>query len=671
MKTVRILAAVGAAALLSACGGGGGSSARPVPLAPSNPTTGGTSSTQSTTFKYTQGGLKGASVTGPAQLGSVKVDVQMQLKNPTGLQQYAKNVSDPTSGLYRRFLTPDQIATQFGANTTDWNAAIAYFTSQGLSVTGWKQQTALRVVGPQAAMEKAFGTKFVWYKGPTGNILGPSGTPHFSTPLAVHSVSQIVYNPAWTKRNEMAVPPHGVPPPFDFGIPSQQIADAFDYAGAYASGFTGTGITIGVVGTGPISKDDYAAYKQYLNSGWLDAGGTFHATTNTITQVNVQPAAGVNGGTPATPPPVTGPCSGSLPSCNPEDEEAQIDSQQTASLAPTSNVLFYLGYVPAETFGTGTNYGPMEGIGEVNDEVQQAINDDNADVLSISYGIAEEYSDYTQADGVTYDPNGLEPTQFAMLATEGVAVFVSSGDAGAEGCSRPYYGVAPGVAGPDQPCVSAPAVDQNVTSVGGITAPIDEAGKQIGPYTTWGVQTSHGFGATGGGLSVTVPIPSWQTGPGVTGSKRNQPDMSLDADPDTGVAVAVNIDFGGGFGGAGGTSVAAPEAAAMWALVLDACRQTAACTAKGSGPHPYRLGNAAPYMYQIYNSAALYPATFLDVVDGNNGVTPCAINPGQVGPCPNPSPTPGPGFNAGKGYDLTTGIGVPFARHLIHSVVGV
>jgi subtilase family serine protease len=648
VRTARIIAAASAAALLAACGGGGGSAVHPavVPQTPAVPT--GTSP-QSTTFKYTQSALKSA----------------------LGLQQYAAAVSNPKNGLYRHFLTPDQIGTQFGANDADWNNAIAYFTNQGLAVTGWKQKSVLRVVGPQAKMEKAFGTTFANYKGPTGNIFGPATPPHFSVPLAVHSVSQLVYNPSWTKRNSIAIPPHGVTPSFDFGLPSQQLAAAFDYSGAYASGFTGSGINIGIVGTGPIAPDDYAVYKQYLGSGWLDANGTFHATTNTITQVNVQPTANVNGGTPATPPPVTGPCNGSLPSCNPEDGEAQIDTEQTAALAPTANVLFYLAYVPAETFGTGTNYGPQLGISETNDEVQQAINDNTADVLSISYGIAEEYSDYTQADGVTYDPNGTEPVQFAMLETEGVAVFASSGDAGAEGCSRPFEGVGPGVAGPDQPCVSAPAVDQNVTSVGGITAPVDESGRQIGPYTTWGVQTEHGFGATGGGLSVAVPIPAYQTGPGITGSKRNQPDASLDADPDTGVAVALNVDFGGGFEGFGGTSVAAPEMAAMWALVLDACRQTAACTAKGSGPHPYRLGNAAPYMYGIYNSATLYPATFLDIVDGNNGVTPCAVNPAQVGPCPNPSPTPGPGFNAGKGYDLTTGIGVPFGRHLIRSVVGI
>ena len=113
----------------------------------------------------------------------------------------------------------------------------------------------------------------------------------------------------------------------------------------------------------------------------------------------------------------------------------------------------------------------------------------------------------------------------------------------------------------------------------------------------------------------------------------------------------------------------------MWALVLDACRQTAACVARGTGAHPYRMGNAGPEFYTIYNNAAEYPATFLDIVYGNNGVVPCLVNPGPgpgsgtVTPCPNPVPTPDPGFNAGVGYDHVTGIGVPFAGHLINTIV--
>ncbi len=674
IRTAKILAAVSAAAILASCGGGGGGKSA-VPQAQAPAGGGGQSATASTTFKYLQNVLKRSTASGPAQIGTMKVDVQMQLPHAAALQQYAASVGDPQSALYRHFLTPEEIGQRFGASDADWNAAIAYFKAEGMQVVGWKQKSVLRVVGSQQQMEHAFGTTFSAYKGP-GNVdlYGPATTPHLSKPLAVHSVSHLVYSPSWTKRNSIAIPPHGASPAFDFGLAPQMIAAAFDYTGAYAAGYTGQQITIGVIGTGPISAADYPALEQVFG---LTNG-------NTITQVNVGSAAAAQvGGSPtATPPPVTAPCNGTLPSCNPEDFEAQIDTEQAAALAPSANVLFYLAYVPQEcgnpsypqngSCSPHPNYGPQLGISEVNDEVQQAINDNAADVISISYGIAEQYSDYTGADETTYDPNGTEPVQFAMLQAEGISVFVSSGDAGAQGCARPYYGTGPGVSSPDQPCVSAPAVDQNVTSVGGITAPVDESGRKIGPFTTWGVQTERGYGATGGGLSVAVPRPAYQTGPGITGSFRNQPDASLDADPVTGVAVAVNTAFAGqgGFGSGGGTSVAAPEMAAMWSLVLDACRKTAACTAKGTGTHPYRLGNAAPYFYTIYNDATAYPATFLDIVDGSNGVRPCSVS-GGTGPCPAPSPTIDPGYSAGKGYDLTTGIGVPFGRHLIKAVVGV
>jgi len=661
--SLRVLSSIAAAALLGGCGGGGGSHTMPTAYTPS-----GGGNAPAAAFRYGRQVLVNATPAGPAKLGTMKIDVQVQPANAMGLKAYAQSVGTPGSALYRHFLTPAEIGQRFGASDANYNAAIAYFQSYGLQVGGWTQKLLLRVVGPQANMEKAFGTTFQTYTTHNGPIYGPSSMPHFSRPLAITSVSHLVWGMNWTKRNSVKVPPHGITPGFQFGDPPQPLQAAFDYNGAYASGYTGQNINIGIVGTGPIEAADYQNY--------VAAFGTM--ATNTVTQVNVAPGTPAlvqgpgGGGSPAaTPPPTTDQCNGALPACNPEDFEAQIDTQQTAALAPSASILFYLAYVPNETCSGNCNLGPQIGISETNDEVQQVIQDNNADVVSISYGIAEQYSDYVDNTGA-YFPTGTEELQFAALQAEGIAVFVSSGDAGAQGCARPYYGLGPGVASPDQPCVSAPAIDPNVTSVGGITAPVDAAGHAIAPFTTWGVQTEGGYGATGGGLSTVVPLPSWQHGTGITGAFRNQPDMSLEADPTTGVSVAFNTQFSDGyFGGAGGTSVAAPEAAAMWALVLDACKKTPACVARGSGPHPYRLGNAGPSLYTIYNNAAMYPATFLDIVDGNNGVTPCLVNPGQVGSCPSPQPTPDPGFNAGVGYDLTTGIGVPFARHLIKAVVGV
>ncbi len=476
------------------------------------------------------------------------------------------------------------------------------------------------------------------------------------------------------------------------GNTPQQIAAAFDYNGAYAAGFTGKNVTIGIIGTGPIVPQDFTAFKQQF--GWN--------VSASLTQVNAQPGPAANtqaignGSPTATPPPVTAPCTTSsnpnLPpsesptaTCNPEDGEAQIDTEQ-ASLARDANISFYLAYVPNEcgdpaqkneggnpnnppcptTPDPNTGYGyAYQGLAEADDEIQQAIADNNGaggpDILSLSYGgpdIGQGFYNTNSTGG--YDPSAFGPAEFAALSAEGVAVFVSSGDAGAQECA-PFS-----LAQENVNCVSYPAGDPNVTSVGGVFVPLNNAGQLLGPLTAWGNQT--GNGASGGGVSTIVPKPVWQTGPGVSAGGRNQPDISLEGDPASAVAVVLNTPFATNhLGGFGGTSVAAPEMAAMWALVLSACQQTAGC-ARAGGTHPYRLGNPAPLLYGIYNNAAQYGSTIYDVTFGNNGQVGCQYN----GSCdPNaPQPTPQPGYSAGKGYDNITGIGVPFARHLIKAVTG-
>ena len=107
-----------------------------------------------------------------------------------------------------------------------------------------------------------------------------------------------------------------------------------------------------------------------------------------------------------TPPPVTPPCGGSLPGCNPEDGEAQLDTQQAATLAPSANVLFYLAYnandctvsrsrARARPPATTRAHRAI-GIVEADPEIMQAINDNMADVLSISYGGGEPQQGWTR-----------------------------------------------------------------------------------------------------------------------------------------------------------------------------------------------------------------------------------------------------------------------------------
>lgn len=671
---------VALALLLSSCSGGGGSH---VPAVPSQPAQPGTSSNATSTLAYGATILKGATKGNSVVIGTVHFQALVKPQNAVGLAAYAASVSDPKSGMYRQFISSSQIGARFGATDANYKAAAAYFQSFNLKVAGWPQKLTLSVSGAQADVERAFGTSYITYQGAHGTIIGPKNPPSLPAAVPVVAVSGLVKDLSKQSLYRAMVPaPTGQGTNFTGGYSPEQIATAFDYAGAYAAGFTGAGIKLGIIGTGPVDVNDLTAYEQNFNwpnalLGRAGSGGFRQIAATSAAAANTTPIG--TGSPTATPPPVTAPCNGPLPACNPEDAEAQLDTEQ-ALLAPDAQTNFYIAYVPDECGDPNVSTCPPDpttgygyayiGIAEADDSIQQAIADNTGngagpDVLSLSYGGSEAgNSAYFLDSNGQYSTQSFGVMEFAALAAEGVATFVSSGDAGAQGCARPALS-----GHIDNQCVSWPASSADVMSVGGVTTPLNNAGQFIGPITGWGFQTNGGAGGSGGGVSAYVPLPSWQTGAGITGSLRNQPDISLEADGVTGVATIVNSDFGfSGSGGYGGTSVSAPEMAAMWALVLSACKTTTSC----HGPSgTYRLGNPGPLLYSIYNSTTKYPATFYDVTFGNNGVTPCLVNPGQVGNCPNPAPTPDPGFNAGTGYDEVTGIGVPFARSLIRTVVGV
>ncbi len=684
----RRLLALAAVLTLSfvACGGGSGSS-----TLSAVPTTNGsgpnfapyTGPAALASFTWNKQLVTQMQYLGPAGPGAMEVHVGVTMQNAAGLAAYAQQVSDPSSPLYRHFLTPQEIGDRFGASQSDYTAAANYFASFGMKVGGWPQREMLAVTGSYQQLGAAFGTTFGKYR--IGNIVGiaPISTPHLARVAPIASVDglanvQLLHSDMVRVTNS-----------FFTGYSPQQLANGFDYTGAYSAGYKGTGMTIGIIGTGPIDSRDLTNY-----------AALYHAPVATITQVAASPQAAStqNGNTGtgafdpnpqglATPPPVTAPATGAcvLPACNQEDGEAQLDTQSIASLAPSANVLFYLAYNPtlcvnnttnavtAPPCASGTTNTPQIGIQLLDDEIQQAIADNKADAVSISVGGPEN------AQGAYGLPGGLGDLEYASLAAEGIATFISSGDDGAweaQNLAGTYTGV---------PVVSFPASDPNVVGVGGVNIPLDVAGKLTNAITTWGDNTTGGGDGSfsnnvgsGGGISGNFPAPSYQSAAisGIT--KREVPDIALDADPLTGPAILQNSGFAGKsqLYASGGTSAAAPEAAAMWALVLEACNATPACKT-GPAAHPYRLGNPDPLFYSIYHcvtapcsalgtgtfvSSLPYSQTVYDVLYGANTAVPGA-------------PTPAPpatlaGYSAGPGYDMVTGIGAPFAGHLIQAITG-
>ena len=320
--------------------------------------------------------------------------------------------------------------------------------------------------------------------------------------------------------------------------------------------------------------------------------------------------------------------------------------------------------------------------------------DDASDILSISYGGCELLEGTPEVGDLTPNPGGdatgAAADEFSMLATEGIATFVSTGDSGSASCEG---GLAPVTS------INYPADDPNVVAVGGTNTPIGPNGRLTGPITGWGDQTESG-GASGAGVSTLFLTPPYQTSNGQAGgtpylascTMRCVPDVDMDGDPYTGVPLIYDPGVAGGAMNEpiGGTSVAAPQMAAMWALVLSACKVTPSCgggygsnvSDPVSGYTPpsapsYRLGNPNYYWYKLApaSQATAYHNTFYDIVYGNDGEPVSAL--GEVGSVLGGGPSayaagivPGTVY-AGPGLDEDSGLGAPFARALIKFVVGV
>ena len=662
----RSVAFAVAASIITACGGGG-SSALPAGPAGSNPPS---VPLGLSNFTWGQTAMQNSTYVGPASFSTMAVDVQLKPQNAQALVQYAQSVSNPHSPLYRKFLTPQQIGNQFGASATDTTAVASYFQKNHLNVGTWPQRLLMVVEGKQADLETAFGTKFGIYRSQTGQqFVAPSSAPHFMQPLAVSALGRIVHeNTAHTYflRPGNAAAFNGMHP--------SQYARGFDFTGAYGKGYNGSGVSLGIIGTAGISSADLAQMAS-LTGAHVAPVTVVPVVTQTANAANNNTGTGAFGSDPTgfrTPPPVTGPCTTGAPvepapGCNPEDGEAQLDTQQAASLAPGANVLFYLAYNVNDCGGPCSQYGisGIQGLYESDDEIQQAIADNTADVISMSYGGGDP-----QNVGYYYDASGvgIGPLEFAALATEGIAAFASSGDNGAYECDSfngtTYVYVT-------SQCASYPATDPNVVAVGGVNIPLDNAGNLVAgqQITAWGDNTTGGGNGvfiynsvgSGGGPSSVFPIPSWQIGVAGIGAMRSTPDISMEGDGLTGPLTVTNAAFPSAYsaGAFGGTSVAAPQMAAAWAVVLSACKAIAACSAHGTGAHPYRLGNPNPLLYGIYRGNTTYaaPSAFYDVVAGSNGAV---TSPGNA---------PSAGFSAGPGYDMVTGIGVPFVGYTINAVV--
>ncbi|MFI0723451.1 peptidase S8 [Streptomyces sp. NPDC021224] len=217
------------------------------------------------------------------------------------------------------------------------------------------------------------------------------------------------------------------------------------------------------------------------------------------------------------------------------------------------------------------------------------------DTLAASVDTAAALGATEISNSYTASESGPNASYAAHYTHPGVAVVASSGDAG--------YGI-PGV----------PAAYSTVIAVGGTTLTRDPGAARGWSQSAWQ--------GAGSGCSAWVDKPAWQHDTNCPG--RTVADVSMVADPDTGLAVYTTDGTGGtepGWSVVGGTSASAPLIAAVIALA----------------GRPGRFPDAS----------ALYTATagLTDVTTGSNVQ---GMDCGGDYQC-----------TAGPGYDSPTGNGTP------------
>lgn len=267
---------------------------------------------------------------------------------------------------------------------------------------------------------------------------------------------------------------------------------------------------------------------------------------------------------------------------NGADGEVALDIQVAGAIAPGARIAVYL--------APNTNQG-------FQDAISAAIHDttNNPTVISISWGGPESTWD---AASISSFDNTLQ-----TAAALGVTITVASGDSGSSD------GVTDGANH-----VDFPASSPHVLACGGTNLTLNNGTRSS--ETVWNDQ-SQGGGATGGGVSASFALPSWQASAEVPApsngkSGRGVPDVAGDAAPATGYQILVD----GQSSVVGGTSAVAPLWAALIALV--------------NAQTGRKAGFVNPVLYASGEKG------FFDVTSGSNGT-----------------------FKAGPGWDPCTGLGSP------------
>jgi subtilase family serine protease len=504
---------------------------------------------------------------------------------------------DPHSPLYHQWLTPAEFGARFGASDADLAQVSARLELHGLAVEEIPAGRRLVVFSGSAAQVSAtFRTGLHIYSVNGALHLANASDPQIPAALS-GLVAGVVSLHDFRRISEMRTrTPLAAQPDYSAGATHYlfpaDFATIYDLNPLFSAGTNGTGSSIAIAARSNIWLSDVEAFRSMAGLAVNDP---------TVTLDGADPGLVAH-----------------------DQDESTLDAEWSGAAAPAASVNLVIAATTATTDG-------------VDLASAWIVNHAAAPVVSVSYGSCEQ--EMGAAELAFY--NSL----WEQAASQGMSVFVASGDAGAAGCSAATntLGTQAAVNGlctsPYSTCVGGTEFDEGSNAAQYWSAANSSAyASALGyiPEEVWNESASNGgtgLWASGGGASVVYPQPSWQAdvdGAAAANGMRGVPDVALASADHDGYFVVEN----GSFWIASGTSAAAPSFAGVMALVAES-------------QHGAPQGNANPRLYALANST---DDPFHPTPSGDNTV------PGVAG------------FTAtGATYNLATGLGSVDASLLVNN----
>ena len=508
-------------------------------------------------------------------LGPVAADMRLDrmilLMKPTAQQQAALNAllaaqQNPHSPFFHKWLTPAQFAARFGASAAGIAQVSRWLRSHGFTVDEVPAGRGLIYFsGTSTQLEEAFHAPIHHFRTPTGEHIANTRNPEIPAALA-DSVSGIVslHNLRRQPMLHAHIPLTSRPQWTLYGshyLYPGDLAVIYNIDPLYASGTTGSGVSIAIAGRSNILASDVAAFR---------AASALPAQTPVVILPNGDP--GLSGV---------------------DQDEATLDVEWAGAVAPSATATLVAEASTATTDG-------------VDLASAYIVNHALAPVVTVSFASCEQQMGSTEL--------AFYNSLWQQAAAQGMSVFVASGDSGAAACELGSATVGTGAAinglcsSPYATCVGGTEFAEGSTPGqywSGVNGPGNTSALGYIPETVWNESAANGgtgLWASGGGSSTIYPQPVWQQGISGTqpaGGMRAVPDVALTAAGHDGYIIVEN----GTDWIVSGTSAATPSFAALMTLVVQSQNVS--------------QGNANPRLYALLDAQR---SPFHPTPSGNNDV---------------------------------------------------